>query len=197
MLARLKAEWDNYRAAPRWRQWLWFAVALLVAGYLAWCRWEVRRPAPGLVVTAAPPRSVANEPTKTVQSPVIVYRDRERVTAKLGMPPPAPREEVQAAADLPRLPYGGTAAVYLNASTGQSRVEVRAAESPWFALRRGNALGVSYGVGTNGQTAAVRYRRDIAQVKSVVISAEVEANYAQSRSSPVEAKAMVFGEWRW
>ena len=171
---------------------------LLVASYSLWLRFRPAPVAPGQVITAQPAHKLDGQPTIVIQpKQVIVYRDTVKVVEKLGIPQPAPQELVQQAVDLPPLKYGGVSATMLNMSSGQSRTVIKANDAPWFAFKSDNAIGVGYGVSSKGQTAVIRYRRDMLQVKNLIVSGELEGNYAPLRKDPLEGRAMVFGEIRW
>lgn len=143
-------------------------LAIFIAAYLAWLRFSPPPPKPGMVIAAAPPpKAVADQPVKVVNVPVIVYRDRVKVIEKLGLPPSSPREEVQTAFDIPRLKYGGTGAVFVNTTTGQSRTAIIAKEAPWISFERDNEINAGVKVGTSSRRAEIEYRRDILQVKGV------------------------------
>lgn len=172
-------------------------VAVFALSYLAWLRWHAPDVKSGQVVTATPAPAVENEPQIAIQpKQVIVYRDTVRVVEKLGLPPAAPQEKVQQAVAIPELKYGGTAATFINTSTGQSRTIIKASEAPWLAFRNDLAIGIGAGVGTQGNTMAVRIRYDVAQVKGVTISPELEGNYAANRKDQNEGRAMLWVEWR-
>jgi len=172
-------------------------VAAIILSYLAWLKFHKPDIKPGEVITAPPARAVRNEPTVAVQpKQLIVYRDTVRVIEKLGLPAAAPQERIQQAVEIPRLKYGGTAATFTNLSTGQSRTVIKAAAAPWFAFRNDWAVGAGAGIGTEGKTLAGRLRYDVAQIKALTLSGEVEANYAEKRNEPVEGRAMLWLEWR-
>ena len=182
---------------PRNRLILYGVAAVIGLSYLAWLKLHTPDIKPSAIIQAAPAPAVKNEPTVAVQpKQLIVYRNTVRVVEKLGLPAAAPQERVQAAVEIPRLKYGGTAATFTNLSTGQSRTVIKAAEAPWFAFRNDLSVGAGYGIGTEGNAIAWRIRYDVAQVKSLILSGEVEANYAAARSNPVEGRAMVWIEYR-
>lgn len=200
MLERVKAEYSNFLTAPRWRRYLWLGVAAFTGIYLLWCKYGSRPPSPGKVIESAPPpKAVAAEPKKTIATKVQVYREPERVTRKLDLPPPKPREEVQTAADIPKLKNGGTAAVFLNTSTGQTRVEIKAKEAPLIAFERTNYLGGSIGAST-GDGVGYRgyYKRDILQIKGAFIQGEGQAIYRPaSKDKSLEGIVWANIEYRW
>lgn len=185
-----------------WKRYLIAGLLLLALIYVLWLRFFQPKPLPtGAITTAPPAKQLDGMPQKEITpKQVIVYRDKIKVIERLKLSPAEagnPDEEIQTAVDLPKLKYGGTATVFLNTSTGKNRTLVKAKTSPLFAFRADNSLGVGYGIGTQGQTAAIRYRRDVAQIKEVYLSGEIEANYAGARKDPVEGKAMIWGEYRW
>lgn len=182
---------------PRNRLIIYGVVAAIGLTYLLWLHFRVPDVRPGEVVLATPAKTVKNEPV-VAEKPkqLIVYRDTVRVVEKIGLPPAAPQERVQQAIEVPRLKYGGTAVTFTNLSTGQSRSVIKASESPWFAFRNDLSAGVGYGIGTNGTTVTTRLRYDVAQIKALTVSGEVEANYTASRDNPVEGKAMLWLEYR-
>lgn len=166
------------------------AAALIYCGWLVLHRPDVK---PGQVITASPAHVVQSEPVKVIEpKKVVVYRDRIKVVEKLGMAPPREHEEVQITAEIPRLKYGGQAAVFLNTSTGQGRTEIKAHEAPWFAFRNDLALGMGGGIGT----LAGRVRYDVLQIKNLALSGEAEVNYSDHRDRPVEFRPMIWLEYR-
>jgi hypothetical protein len=182
---------------PRNRLIIYGVIAAIGLAYLLWLRFKAPDVRPGEVVQAAPAKAVKNEPVVTEKpKQLIVYRDTVRIVEKMGLPPAAPQERVQQAVEVPRLKYGGTAVTFTNLSTGQSRSVIKASESPWFAFRNDLALGVGAGVSTGGNTSAVRLRYDVAQIKALTVSGEVEGNYTATRDNPVEGKAMLWLEYR-
>jgi len=182
---------------PRNRLIVYGIAAAIGLPYLAWLKFKAPDVKPGAVIQATVAPAVKNEPTVAVQpKQLIVYRDTVRVVEKLGLPPAAPQERVQQAVEIPRLKYGGTAATFTNRSTGQSRTVIKAAPAPWFAFRNDLAIGAGYGIGTGGNTMAGRIRYDVAQIKALTLSGEVEANYAEKRQEPIEGRAMLWLEWR-
>lgn len=182
---------------PRDRLIAYGVIAAVGLTYLVWLRFKAPDVRPGEVVQAAPVKAVKDEPV-VAEKPkqLIVYRDTVRIVEKMGLPPAAPQERVQQAVEVPRLKYGGTAVTFTNLSTGQSRSVIKASESPWFAFRNDLSAGIGYGVGTNGTTVTTRIRYDVAQIKALTVSGEVEANYTASRDNPVEGKAMLWLEYR-
>lgn len=182
---------------PRNRLIAYGVVAAVGLAYLLWLRFKAPDVRPGEVVQAPPAKAVKNEPV-VAEKPkrLIVYRDTVRIVEKMGLPPAASQERVQQAVEVPRLKYGGTAVTFTNLSTGQSRSVIKASESPWFAFRNDLSAGIGYGVSTNGTTVTTRLRYDVAQIKALTVSGEVEANYASTRNNPIEGKATVWLEYR-
>ncbi len=194
MISQIKTE---LLKTPKRRLYLYGAFVVFLLIYSAWLILHKPDIKPGQTVTAPPAKVVNNEPKIAIQpEKVIVYRDKIRVVEKMGLPQPSHREEVQTTAEIPKLKYGGTAAVFLNTSTGQSRTEIKSNKAPWFAFKNDLAVGAGVGVGTEGKTLAGRIRYDIAQVKNLTISPELEVNYSENRVRQVEGKAMIWMEWR-
>lgn len=197
MLEQLKSKLNSI---PKWGWYLCIALAVFLISYALWLRFRKPDIKPGATVQALPAHQLKDMPQVAVPvKQVIVYRDKKKAIERLGLleEPDNPQEELQTAVEIPKLKYGGTAATFVNVSSGQSRTLIKANESPWLAFRADNALGAGYGVGTHGQTVTVRYRHDVVQIKSVVISGELEGNFAALRPTPVEGRAMLFGEYRW
>jgi hypothetical protein len=198
MLSFLRNKLDSYRTAPPWRRWLLIGALAFAGVYLLWCRFGSKPPTAGQTIEAQPAKATKDMPQKVITPRrVVVIADGAKAAENLHIDPPQPREEVQTAVTVPELKYGGTSTTFLNASTGESRTVIKANEAPWFALRRDSAVGIGYGIGTEGQTIAARYRRDVLQVKALTLSGELEANYAERRERPIEGRAMVWGEIRW
>jgi len=182
---------------PRSRWIIYGCIAASILAYLVWLKIHKPDIKPGQVITAQPAKAVKNEPVEVVKpKQVLTYRDTARVVGKLGLPPAAPQERVQTAVEIPRTKYGATATTFLNLTTGASRTQIKANSSPLFAFRNDLAIGVGAGIGTEGNTAAGRIRYDVAQIKAVTISGEIEGNYAERRTRPVEGRAMLWLEWR-
>ncbi len=182
---------------PRSRWILYGCIAVFGLSYLGWLKLHKPDIKPGQVITAPPAKAVKNEAVEAVKpKQVIVYRDTVKVVEKLGLPAAAPQEKIIQAVDVPRLKYGGIAATFVNMTTGISHTEIKANTSPLFAFRNDLAIGAGYGIGTEGNTLAARIRYDVAQIKAVTVSGEIEANYAAARNSPVEGRAMLWLEYR-
>lgn len=182
---------------PVWRIVIYCIAAVFSISYLAWLRFHKPDVVPGAVIQALPARQLADMPQVAIPiKKVIVYRDTEKATQELGIPKAAPQEKMQTAVDIPKLKYGGTAATFLNTSTGQSRTTIKANETPWFAFRNDLAIGAGAGVGTEGKTLAWRIRYDVAQMKNITVSPEFEGNYTEDRKEPFEGRAMLWLEWR-
>lgn len=182
---------------PRNRLIVYGVVAVTGLSYLTWLKFHKPDIRPGEVITAPPTVAVKNEPTVAVKpKQLIVYRDTVRVVEKLGLPPAAPPERVQQAVEIPRTKYGGTVTTFVNMTTGQSRTAFKAADAPWFAFRNDWAVGAGAGIGTEGRAVAGRVRYDVSQIRALTLSGELEANYAERRTDPVEGRAMIWLEWR-
>lgn len=194
MLEKLK---NRLSAIPKWRLYLYAGLTVLVIVYFAWLKFHKPDIKPGQVITAPPAKAVKNEPVEAVKpKQIIVYRDTVRVVEKLGLPPAAPQEKVIQAVEVPRTKYGGTATTFVNMTTGVSRTEIKANAAPWFAFRNDLAIGAGAGIGTEGKTLAGRIRYDMVQIKNLTISPEIEANYSENKTRPVEGRAMIWMEWR-
>lgn len=171
------------------------AGIVLAIAYGCWLKLGATPVKPGQTIpNLPPPKAVKDEPVKTVQVPVIVYRDRERVITKLGLPPAEAKEEVQTAAVIPAMKYGGKAAVYLNTTTGKSRMAVVANEAPWLAWERGNTVGIGAGISREGRYFTGDYKRDVLSVKGVVLAGQVGVTSFQDRT---DARAEIRAEYRW
>lgn len=182
---------------PRYRLYAYGLIGLLVAAYCFWLVLHKPDVEPGQTVTAPPAKVVKNEPQTAIRpKQVIVYRDTTRVVEKLGLTHPSPYERVQTTAEIPKLKHGGTSATFLNVSTGQSRTEIKANQAPWIAFKRDLAVGAGVGIGSQGNTASIRTRYDVLQIKELTFSGEIEANYAEQRNRPIEGRAMIWMEWR-
>lgn len=180
---------------PRWRIYLYAALVVAGLAYLAWSIWGPRPPAPGQTITAQTAPAVAKMPQKVITPrKVVVIADPVRATEKLKIPPPQRNEEVQTAVVVPQTRYGGTATVFLNSSTGQSRTVIRANESPWFRFERENRAGVEVGIGSHGRYYQADYQRDILSVKGVVVSGRAAVvSYPDETSWSAGVRA----EYRW
>jgi len=184
---------DKLSNTPPWRWAAYGAVVVFAASYAVWSHYRTPPVAPGAVITALPARKLEGMSTVAIQPrQVIVYRDKIKVTEKLGIPPIPPSEEIQTAIDVPYLKYGGTAATMLNMSSGQSRTVIKANTAPWFQFKRDLSASLGAGMGSEGKTLAGRLRLDIIQIKSVVISPELEGNYAEDRKHQFEGRAMIW-----
>jgi hypothetical protein len=178
-------------------RWHAYAAAILIGGgYLAWSIWGGKPAELGQVITAQVAPAVAKEPTKVITARVRVFSDPVKVAERLKIDPPLPHEEIQTAVVVPKLRYGGTQTVFLNTSTGQSRVVTKANVSPWFKPLSDNSIGIGYGIANSGSIAAARYRRDLLQIKAVTLSAEMEGNYSETRTRPIEGRVMGWAEVR-
>jgi len=190
-------------AIPSWRLRIYAAVLFLALGYFLWCRFAPSRELkPGQVTVAPQARKVAGMAQKTViPQRLIVYVDKPQAIKRLGLPAEYaanPREELQTTAEVPRMKYGGTAAVLTNMSSGQSRTVIKANEAPWFRIERGNEIAGGYGIDTHDrQVAPIHYRRDLCQIKGAYLSGQVEANIGMGVDTQAEGKAMLMLNYRW
>lgn len=162
--------------------------------YLAWSIWGPRPPAPGQTITATPVKAIEAMPQKVITSKVRVIADPVRATEKLKIDPPFVNEELQTAVAVPQTRYGATSTTFLNTSTGQSRVVIRAAPAPWFRLERGNSIGAGVGINRDGRYATIDYQRDILSVKGIVLAGKVGVT---SYTDKTDARAEVRAEYRW
>jgi len=169
-------------------------AALLLCGYLAWSWYGARPPKPGAIMPAVESPKIATMPKKTITSPVVVVADKTAAAKKLKLPEPDLHEELQTAIDAPPLKHGGTVAVFLNTSTGQTRSVTIVKPVPWFALERGNILGAEVGIGAAGRYYQGDYQRDIFQIKGVYFSGRAAVTSYQDLT---DWRIGFRGEYRW
>jgi hypothetical protein len=177
------------------RLYLYGALALLGAAYLAWSIWGPRPLVPGQAVTAQPAKAVEDLPQRVITPRrVVVIADGPRAAEKLKIGPPVAHEEVQTSVTVPETKYGGTASVFLNTSSGQSRTIIKANEAPWFRFERGNTLGVGVGIGRDGRYFTADYQRDLLSIKGAVVTVRAGVTSWQDRT---DAKGEARIEYRW
>jgi len=175
--------------------WKLAAVGLvLLAGYLAWSWYGARPPKPGAVVQAVESPKIATMPRKIITAPVAVVADKAAAAKKLKIPEPDLHEELQTAIDAPPLKHGGTVAVFLNTSTGQTRLDIIVKPAPWFALERGNILGAEVGIGAAGRYYQGDYQRDFFQIKGIYFSGRGAVTSYQDLT---DYRLGFRGEYRW
>lgn len=184
---------------PKWRWRVYGVFGLLIAAYCAWLFLHKPDIKPGQVITAPPAKAVKNEPQVAVKpKQIIAYRDTVKVVEKLGLPPAQPQERIIQAVDVPKLKYGGTAATFLDMSTGKSRTQIRANKSPIFAFLDDNTLGLEAGYGTKGQYYQGDYKRDVLQIKEVVTAIKgTFIKYPHSVKYDDEFRVGIRFEYRW
>lgn len=84
---------------------------------------------------------------------------------------PEPDLQITATADLPESDNGYEEVSVINLQTGESQIQAREKDSPWFQLRNDAAIGVKYGVGQNLTYTGTAYGRwDFLRIKDVYIS---------------------------
>lgn len=195
---RLKTEYSNFLTAPKWRRYVWLAVALFVAAYLAWCRFGPQPVKPGAMIAVHTSAKVADMERKAVTpKKVMVLTPKKEAVERLNLPPGEAAnddEEIVEATDAPASHYGTTTVTFLNMSTGQPRTVIRVKEAPWFSFERGNTLGVEVGIGSHGRYYQGDYQRDICQVKGVYLSGR---GSVMSYASETDWRAGTRLEYRW
>lgn len=179
----------------KWQTWAVGAAIIFALVYAGWCKWGAKPPAPGQTVTATEAKVVASMPRKMLENQrVQVIRDGSRATEKLKIDPPQPHEEVQTAVTIPQNHYGGTATVFLNTTTGQSRTVIRANTAPWFRFERENRAGVEVGMGREGRYVSADYQRDLCSIKGIILAARVSV---ASYPNETDYRAGIRAEYRW
>lgn len=178
---------------PPWRRYLIALVALLVIIYLIWSFWP-RKTIPAGVMTQAKP--AIKQEKITVQGPqVIRVIEKQVVYKQLPTVQIAPSEQVLDTAIIPAAPNGAITVTTIDQQTGEARTQYELKKAPWFALERGNELGLSYGLTTEGrQTACVHYRRDLFRVKDVHISGQVAVD--TEFGGEAKGRALIQANWR-
>lgn len=111
--------------------------------------------------------------------------------------PPGPRPrgelyEVTATADLPESGNGIEAVSVIDMRSGESHIEAREKEAPWFQFRNEGALGVKYGYNQHLQNIGTVYGRwDFLRIKSFFLSANADLETGG------DARLQAGVEYRW
>jgi len=199
LLEFIKANSERFKAIHPIRKLALLVLILFIAGYLLWCRFGKQPPKPDVYVPAAVSHEVASIP-KVPITPKVVMVYPAKATEKLGVTT-KPNEAVQVAVDIPRLKNGGKAVTFLNSSSGESRTEIKANSTPWFAFERGNAAGIKAELSTQSTPVySGYYRRDILQSKGVYVVGNLEGAFKPMEpdsSRKFEIKTGISAEYRW
>lgn len=158
---------------PKWRMYLYGAVALISAGYLAWSIWSTRPQSPAAGFVPAKPAVIsAKIPGPTLQVKII-----PKAAVKKKFPQAhvdGPGVEVIDTAIVPPAPDGAVTITTID-QTGEARTEIQLKQAPWFALQRRNYLGIGYELHLNGeQNIKLYYKRDLVRIKNLYLQGEAE-----------------------
>lgn len=165
------------------KYYLHIALAVVVLTYTTWSVFSKhpQQPSAGFVVAKpaiAPPKvdgPVLKAPLKIVP--------KKKVKEKFPEAHIADDEEVIDTANIDELPDGGTAIITI-APNGETRTEIKAKETPWFAFERKNYLGVGYELHPTGQAVKAYYKRDLLRIKDIHIQGEAQVKMPLTINSP-------------
>lgn len=201
-ISETRAEYKAISTGPKWKVITVIAILCAVLVYLGWMLWDIKHPgakAGDVQISVPEPKVIQNMQRERIITNTYYIKDKEAAVKELGLPASEasnPKESLLTAAKVEANRYGATAVVFVNRSTGRPRSDVKYNLSPIFAFKRDIAYGVGAGIGTQGQTLAGRIRLDVAQIKEVTISPEVELNYADRRDKQIEGKFLIWAEYR-
>ena len=199
----LKTKWSDILLRPNWQKYLFVLLLLLIGIYFAWLKLGKKEVTPGSTIQALTVPSIAQMEQKTITpSKLVVIKDKQKAIEKLKLSveqQPTKSEEIIRAVLVPKLKYGGTAAVFVNTTTGKSRTVITANKSPWFSFEKTNYLGLNLGVSTNdGVIGKCYYKRDIAQIKGIYLQPQIEViARPDSKDRSLEGIGSINIEGRW
>jgi hypothetical protein len=186
-------------AAP-WKLYLVDAVLLCVTGYLAWSLWGHKPPPAGSVTISVPQVDTLEEmETTTTTTTLTIYKDKPAAVAALGLPASEaanPKEGLLTANEVEANKNGAVVTTFVNMSTGRPRTDIQYNKAPWFALQRGNTIGVGYELGSQGAKVPVYYKRDVLRIKDIHGIVEVGGKLALDPAYNSEAYGKAGVEWR-
>lgn len=189
-----------FRALPPWRRRLLVGLLIFGALYLAWCHWRPTPKLPATYAPAAPSSPVAGIVKAPVPARRVMVYPKEQAARKLKLPPAETAnraEQIIAATDIKPTRKGARAVTFLNMTTGESRTLVEELPAPWLRIERKNEIGAGFDVSTrNGEMWNVYYRRDVLQVKGVIVSGRAEISGGVSQRNP-EMKAGIQTRFEW
>jgi hypothetical protein len=178
---------------PKWRIILYGCVLGFIVGYLVYSCWPHTSQPVGVMQQA---KTVIPDTLKVpVPAPKIIKVIEPRIVYKyLPTAQIAPSEKAVATAEIPDAPNGAKVLTTIDDS-GEARTQYQLNDAPWFALERGNELGVGCGISTSGrQAASVHYRRDLFRIKDVHVTGQVEIN--AGRGDKTEGTTWLMANWR-
>lgn len=181
--------------------WIVVVAATLLAIWLGWL-WYGKQPAAPQEWQQAPPaRQVAGVPKVDHPAPKkIRVIPKKAASAALDLPQDVAQDDNQqviATADIAPAPDGATAVTIMDATTGESKVLVKAKPRPLFAFLRSGAAGIRYGIDSRGdQQAALFVRQDVLRVANVYLAATAEARTVPTKGTS-EAYGAVEVSYRW
>jgi hypothetical protein len=176
----LRKDVNLIKAKPPWQLYLGGAVLLFIIIYIGWSFWGHKPPKPGTVVTNVPvAKEIEDMETTTTTTTITYIKNKEEAVKKLGLPASEasnPKEVLQTAGHVEPNKNGAVVAVFINRSTGKSKMDIKYNNAPWFKLERENTIGMGIGASTlDGYIGKVYLKRDIAQVKGIYMQVSGEA----------------------
>ena len=196
MWDKVKQEILKFRQAPKWRQYVIGAIIVFGLIYGVWTLWGYRpqKPSDGYKPTT-PLIDTPKVDGPTLQVPVKII-PAAVVKKKLPRATKRDSQEWVDTADIPPAPNGAKVVTKIDTITGETTNDVEINSAPWFAFERGNTVGAAYEAGTQGNKAAVYYKRDVLRIKDVHVVGEAGAKIALDPMEKSEAYGRVGLEWR-
>jgi len=185
----------------KYKTWIVAAAVLVLTLWLVWLWYGKRPTAPADWQQAPEAPQVAGLPKVDHPAPKKIRVIPKAAASKaLDLPQHVTQDDnkqVISTAHIGPAPDGATTVTVMDTVTGESTTLVKAKPRPLFAFQRGGAVGIRYGIDTNGQQqAALFVRQDVLRVANVYLAATAEA-----RTAPVKGTSEAYGavevSYRW
>lgn len=194
-------ELARFRTLPKWRRRLLLGLLIFGALYLAWCRWWPKPPNPDTYAPARTAPPVAGLVKVPLPARQILAYPKAAAVRKLKLTPAESGSRAEAiinASDIPPSRHGSRAVTFMNLSTGESRTAFKQLPAPLLSLERKNELGGGVDVSTRrGETWNIYYRRDVLQMKGLIVSGRAEVSGSIAASTSPELKAGIQTRFEW
>lgn len=136
------------------------AIVALIAGSSALWNWyhpkQVADSKPTVLQEAKQAEGIPKVGV-VIKKPLIAYQ-RDKFINKVSVPEEVknnPANEFTATADIKPSPYGGTAVVFTNMSTGKTGISYEAKKAPFFEFKNVKELSADYGITSKGKQQGV------------------------------------------